>query len=56
MREKDRIFAVELVRAGLVDLPTLRERALLLTSATSLQRRAVTDWLAALAVQRDGST
>lgn len=55
MREKDRIFALALVRAGLVDLSTLKERALLLANATGLQRRAVTDWLAALDVQGDGS-
>jgi hypothetical protein len=49
MREKDRIFATELVGAGLVNLETLQDRTEMLSSATALQRRAVATWLASLA-------
>ena len=49
MREKDRVFATELVRAGLVSLETLQSRTAVLSSATALQRRAVSDWLSSLA-------
>ena len=49
MREKDRIFATELVKAGLVGLRTLQDRTAMLSSATALQRRAVSNWLTSLA-------
>ena len=49
MREKDRIFATELVKAGLVSVETLQARTAMLSSATALQRRAVSSWLTSLA-------
>ncbi len=48
MREKDRMFAVALLDAGLVSLETLQKRASMLSSTSPLQRRAITEWLTSM--------
>ena len=45
MREKDRLFAIALIDAGLVELTILLERADELTAADPLARRSVKQWL-----------
>ena len=49
MREKDRLFAIALIDAGLVDLTILLERADQLTAADPLARRSVKQWLESVA-------
>ena len=49
MREKDRAFAMALLRAGLVELDVLRERAEALDSVPPPTRRAVVAWIDAAA-------
>jgi len=52
MREKDRLFAIALIDAGLVDLAILLARADQLTSADPLARRSVKQWLESMARTR----
>lgn len=49
MREKDRAFAMALLREGLVDVAVLRERAESLDTVPRPTRRAVVRWLDAAA-------